>query len=272
MNYYFPTLCLIEMTLYVGTSGEDSHLTSLEVTVTKPSRVILNCSLNLPKLQRYSLCWNISNKTGYHTEKLFVLHGTPIQENISKFSMVIEEAKVGDEGVYKCSLQKTLPPPSKTYYGPLIRLIVQAPPKMHAHFVQNGEDEIIVVCNLLEFYPERITANLSMTCEESLKIKENSTLERNADGSVNVTYMFWMNISHCSNNPSVTCEADHVTGKVKQTISLISGYWKNHPTVTGTDISLTAILIIKYSLMIFLSIVFLVAITVTHIWIARCSS
>ncbi|XP_077326050.1 uncharacterized protein LOC143960908 [Lithobates pipiens] len=140
---------------------------------------------------------------------------------------------------------------------------------MLVKYFQNGKHEVTVVCILLEFYPEDVRVELTMTCGEVLKLLNNFTLVRNADGSFDATHKFWVNITSCSNNSLITCEANHVTGVVKNSTNLIPKIWQHYPTLTSTGISQTTILIIKSSLMILLFIVFVAAITVTHIWIVR---
>lgn len=82
---------------------------------------MLNCSIDISELNQYYLYWNINNKKGQQIETFNV---TPTR-NLSKLSLVIEKAKIVDNGIYNCSITKTVPPPSKSFYGPLIQLLVQ---------------------------------------------------------------------------------------------------------------------------------------------------
>lgn len=85
---------------------------------------MLNCSIDISELNHYSLVWNISNKKGQQIEKLNFPQVTPTR-NFANLSLLIEKAKIVDNGIYNCSITRTLPPPSKSFFGPLIQLLVQ---------------------------------------------------------------------------------------------------------------------------------------------------
>ncbi|XP_073480105.1 uncharacterized protein [Aquarana catesbeiana] len=111
----------------------------------------------------------------------------------------------------------------------------------------SAKHEVTVVCSLFEFYPEDISVEFETTCGKVLKPVKNSTFVKNVDGSVNATYEFWMNITSCSNHPSVTCEANHVTGVVKHTTGLATYTWQNNPTPTSTDPAVQDVQLMLYT-------------------------
>lgn len=95
------------------------------VTVTRGNRVVLNCSIDISKLKRYSLYWYIYNKNGHQVEKLHCSQDSSTHCHFTNFPLVIEKAKIADNGVYNCSITRTLPPPTKIFFGPLIQICVQ---------------------------------------------------------------------------------------------------------------------------------------------------
>ncbi|XP_053575129.1 protein turtle-like [Bombina bombina] len=229
--------CLLGTALLTAFSADSLFNQSSNVTVLRGHSVILNCSVANINTPRYTSQWDFMhdkrtiiqmwrNNENYLNNKVFVVH----EKYASLSSLVIQKAELNHTGYYNCSIIVTIPPPTKTLYGTLFHLIVQAAPQVSLSQAHH-DDSVTVTCTISGFYPEHIKISLCSSCTGCRELANSAMPVKMPDGTYSITRSVQLGVSVCDND-IVTCTAEHQAGRNSQNISISQGSPRNGRSVT----------------------------------------